>query len=694
MNASQNDSINNEILIGFIDEALDELVSVVGKLIELRNRGFDEQSVQALFRVFHSIKGNAAYFELFLIKDLSHSIEQVLDEIRKQNLPFTPAVSEILIDGTNAITEAFVLFREKGIGCSLPDSITQMKERLTHYLNNKFHAAAPAVFTPDLWDEIVADFEIAQSSPNEVAALLEKYRAKRKLCTNNSLANCNNRNSPTTESPLKFLRDFLDSKANIQINSLAFTEILRKIEQVQSNVQDSQIASKLCDIYETVKVASTTVGLDSIIRDSLHTELNSIENLITEQALPKTVSPEQKKSASTSPAKRTMRISEESVDNFLEFVGELVIIEDLYGSLTARGKGGSIPFGQFLVELKQINETFGILSRDLQKSIMEIRKVPINVLFSRMPKIINEVAHITGKKISFITTGESLRVDKTILEKLESPLVHMIRNAADHGIEKPEIRRELTKPEEGCIKLSAEEHSGSVTIRIADDGAGLNLERLRSKAIELGIIHHNEVFDQHRIIASIFHSGVSTAESVTEISGRGVGMDVVKRNIEDAGGEISIITKPNEGTEFCLKIPSVATTQIISGFVVRAGEERFILPLDSVEATMRISGIKIESVTGKGYMIKYKGETLSITRLENAVEQVTCPLGVIPTDIVVVIQNKFQKRAYLVSAVDGIRQVVKKHLQLPENCMKAVVGAAIMGDGKVSLVLNIDHLFL
>jgi len=333
-----------------------------------------------------------------------------------------------------------------------------------------------------------------------------------------------------------------------------------------------------------------------------------------------------------------------------------------------------------------------LLSRNLQKSIMEIRKVPIDQIFKRMPKIVNEVAQKTGKHIKVDIIGGDLRIDKTILETLESPLVHMTRNAADHGIERPHDRLASGKGEEGTITLVAEEKAGLVTVRIEDDGAGLNLERLRNKAIEVGVMRADEAFDQEKIVAVMFASGVSTASEVTDISGRGVGMDVVRKNLEKANGQITTATEQGKGTTFTITIPSVMTTQIMQGFVVKTEADRFILPLESIEASISASGAKVQSVNEKGYVLQFKEGVIPVQRLAEAVEPVGAEFYMDEKDIVVVVYNKGIYRAFVVSAVVGIHQIVKKDLTLPKEFAENISGSAIMGDGIVSLLLNIDAL--
>jgi two-component system chemotaxis sensor kinase CheA len=324
---------------------------------------------------------------------------------------------------------------------------------------------------------------------------------------------------------------------------------------------------------------------------------------------------------------------------------------------------------------------------------MEIRKVPIDQIFKRMPKIVNEVASKTGKKIKVEIEGGDLRIDKTILETLESPLVHMVRNAADHGIEKTIDRIAAGKDEEGTVTLSADEKAGIVIVTVEDNGAGLNLEKLRAKAIELNIMREEEPFDQEKIINVMFASGVSTATEVTDISGRGVGMDVVRKNLEKANGQIRTETEHGKGTRFTITIPSVMTTQIMQGFVVKTETDRFILPLESIEASISVAEAKIESVNERDHVLQFKEGVIPVVRLAEAVEPTGKPFSVAPDEIIVVLHCNKVYLAFAVSAVVGIHQIVKKDLTLPREYASNISGSAIMGDGIVSLLLDINVLF-
>ena len=691
----QENTTDMEMMIGFIDEAVDDLCDVVQNLMELRSNGYDETTVQSLFRVFHSIKGNAAYFNLTEIKELSHAIEQVMEGMRQKKLQITETVIELLIDGANGVSKGFETIRAKGASAKIPDSVKKAKDAILNFLKNG-DGGGDSIQT---YKEVMEDLALIQTDPAMLTTIVEKY--KERLEKLESSASDGKDNLMPAE--YQELKKIMQDEKTYPSGDKIFARIRVLMETLRQFVDNTSDSNKIIDeMLDNVAICDLTIGLDPLIKATVLEQMAKLK--IVMPSAPEQSNEEPKKEGETQPQQKsdqpaavasgkTMRISEESVDNFLAFVGELVIVEDMYTNLSSMAyQAKNLRKEDVVIELKKITDTFSQLSRNLQKSIMEIRKVPIDQIFKRMPKIINEVAVKTDKKINVVIEGGDLRIDKTILEILDSPLVHMSRNAADHGIEKPTDRIAAGKEEEGTITLSATENAGLVIVTVKDDGAGLDLERLRSKAIEIGIMREDEPFDQEKIISVMFASGVSTSTVVTDISGRGVGMDVVKKNLEKASGKIFTQTEQGKGTTFTLTIPSVMTTQIMQGFVVKTETDRFILPLEYVETSVSVSDARIESVNESGHVFQFKEGVIPIARLSEAVEFTGAPFYAEPKEIVVVVHNKAVYQAFVVSEVIGIHQIVKKDLMLPKEFTENISGSAIMGDGVVSLLLNIDAL--
>jgi len=702
---SDDKSADMEMIVGFIDEAQDDLYSVVQNFMDLRTNGYDEATVQSLFRVFHSIKGNSAYFNLTQIKELSHAIEQVMEGIRQKKLPITDDVIAILIDGANGVSKGFEVVRAEGAQAKIPQAVDNAKNEILKFLG-KGSGQGGGDSTETL-KEVINDLTAIQEGTSAAADVIKKYEEKLEKLDIASKKSALN-NNPNMPKEYKELEELMLDETVYPAGHKIFATIKVLVETLKQYAEDTEDTNKtIKEMIDDLDISEKTIGLDPLIKNTVLDQMAKLKIVVPkegggegQQHKEGAPSGEQDNknpagaAAAAAPAAKTMRISEDSVDNFLAYVGELVIVEDMYMNLgTMASLANHARKEDVIIELKKITETFSQLSRNLQKSIMEIRKVPIDQIFKRMPKIINEVAAKENKKINVKIEGGDLRIDKTILEILESPLVHMTRNAADHGIEKPTDRIAAGKNEEGTITLGATEKSGIVIVTISDDGGGLNLPKLREKAVQLGIMDAHEPFDQEKIINVMFASGVSTSEVVTDISGRGVGMDVVKKNLEKANGQIATHTETGKGTTFVLTIPSVMTTQIMQGFVVKTETDRFILPLESIEASMSVGESKIESVNEKGHVVQFKEGVIPLQRLSEAIDPVGAEFSADPKEIIVVLHNKNVFQAYVVSAVVGIHQIVKKELTLPSEFAANISGSAIMGDGVVSLLLDVDALF-
>ena len=596
-----------EILVGFVDESSEGLTTAMDELLVLGRKGYDEALVQSVFRVFHSIKGNSAFFGLFPIKNLSHVLEQVLDKMRKKELSPDHEVIDTLLDAASVLIQCFSAVREGGI-------------------------------------RAIGDSDV--------------------------------------ETSVKSLHGLLETKLDMAAILTSILDDLVLVENREKRLD--QVMDRITRLMDFKKTAGAQKG--------------GIKPQPPLPGVPADDLPADHESGPSEPGKtpsKTMRVSEAAVDQFLAYVGELVVVEEMYSSLELQMMEGEKPVQDMTTLLRKTTEIFKGLSRQLQRSIMEIRKVPVGNLFQRMPKIVHDVAREKNKAIDIRIENSQLLVDKTLIEKMEAPLVHMVRNAADHGIEIPEVRKAMDKPEQGTIVLSAEEAGETITVTLSDDGAGLNLEKIRAKAVELGILDPKAPLSEDRIIDVMFHSGVSTAEEVSDISGRGVGMDVVKKNIQEAGGSIKTRTEAGKGTTFTLTLPSSVTTQIIQGFIVRTGSKRCIIPLDTVNGSLSLSSSSISTVKGRRRVLNYNNRLIPLTRLQDIID----PDGPFDEEtngqsgIIVITQVGGVEKAYVVDAVEGIRQVVVKPIHDGVGCETRVMsGGAVMGDGTVALILDMESI--
>lgn len=387
---------------------------------------------------------------------------------------------------------------------------------------------------------------------------------------------------------------------------------------------------------------------------------------------------------------KTMRVSEASIDTFLHYVGELVVVGGLFDHLGRRltALPGAAPLAR---DFRRAGDTFSGLSNQLQRSIMAIRRVPLRPLLQKVPRLVRDVAQARGKDITVELRGEEIEVDKALIELLDAPLAHLVRNAADHGIEEPARRRAAGKPATGTITIAVTEGERDLTLTIADDGAGLDLAAIRRKGEQNGLVQPGQPLGEQDVVALIFASGVSTAAQVTDISGRGVGLDVVKRAVEDAGGAIQVSTEPGKGTRFQVRLPKGVSTQIITGYLVRAHGHAFVLPLERVRETFKVLPADLSLVAGGGRVVRRGEQVLPLLSLPRVFGSPAEPVPAAGGPVVVA-QVRRRPLALVVDAVLGVQKVVLRPLQgLPETGLLFTAGA-LLGDGTVALVLDLDRL--
>lgn len=380
---------------------------------------------------------------------------------------------------------------------------------------------------------------------------------------------------------------------------------------------------------------------------------------------------------------QSIRVDLEKVDRLVNMVGELVITEAML-----RAQARYLPREGFNDLLRGIDE-LSHHTRELQESVMSVRMQPVKSVFSRMPRIVRDAAAQLGKDIQLVMSGEQTEVDKTIIESLTDPLTHMIRNSVDHGIETPDQRVWNDKPAQGTIHLAAFQRSGRIWIEISDDGAGINRERVLKKAREKGLVAAEAMLSDEEIDQLIFLPGFSTAEQVTNLSGRGVGMDVVRRNIEALGGNVRLQNNPGKGSVFTVSLP--LTLAILDGMIVRVGSESYIIPIISIIETLRPKKEDIHTVEGRSDVIAVRGEFIPVVYLHR-IFNITGAEHCASKALVVLVEHGSGKMGVVVDELIGQQQIVIKSMEANTAPIPGISGATILGDGKVSLILEINDI--
>jgi two-component system chemotaxis sensor kinase CheA len=404
---------------------------------------------------------------------------------------------------------------------------------------------------------------------------------------------------------------------------------------------------------------------------------------------PKPVAPAAPATASSSPAAVapvTIRVDLDRVDRLINVVGELVIQQAMLAQRVM--ESGLARSSDITLGLEDLE----LLTRDIQDSVMAIRAQPVKSVFQRMPRLVREVADMTGKRVRLVTSGEDTEVDKTVVERLAEPITHMLRNAIDHGLESAEEREAAGKPAEGTVRLAALHRSGRIVIEIADDGKGINRPRVRGIAVARGLIAEDAVLTDDEVDNLIFLPGFSTAETVTDVSGRGVGMDVVKRSIQALGGRISISSVPGKGSTFTLSLP--LTLAVLDGMVVSAAEQTLVAPLSAIVESLTPQVSDIHHVGGHDAVIRFREEFVPLVDVARVMGFRDGAADLVNGVVMIVETEAGSRAALLVDAINGQRQVVIKSLETNYRHVDGVSAATILGDGSVALILDIDALVI
>ena len=380
-------------------------------------------------------------------------------------------------------------------------------------------------------------------------------------------------------------------------------------------------------------------------------------------------------------AQPTIRVDLDRVDRLIDLVGELVINQAMLAQQIH--EAGVVRSGTIALGLDDLEQ----LTREIQDSVMAIRAQPVKSVFQRMPRLVREIASMTGKSVRLVTDGEGTEVDKTVIERLSDPLTHMIRNAVDHGLEDPEGRLAAGKPEEGVIRLSAQHRSGRIVIEVSDDGRGINRERVQAIAVSKGVIEPDAVLTEEEIDNLIFAPGFSTAAVISDISGRGVGMDVVKRSIQALGGRISIASVPGQGSTFTLSLP--LTLAVLDGMVVSVGNQTLVVPITAIVETLQPKAADVRSLGPQGSVIAVRGAHVPLIDVAAVLGFQSDP-GTGAGVTLLVESELGGLTALRVDAIQGQRQVVIKSLEQNYDQVSGIAAATILGDGRVALILDVD----
>ena len=661
----------------FFEESFEGLDVMERELMKLDTTNPDNETINTIFRAAHSIKGGGGTFGFKQISSFTHNVETLLDQIRAGERKLLQGDVDLFLQAVDCLRNMLSCLRDKTeINMQQAD---QLSASFMSLLNHTCAAAPqhPAPQSPGNPEATQPDALIAVPGWN----IYFKPNAEV---------------FKTGNEPLRLFRE-LQKLGNVTVE--ADTSTLPPLAAVQPD--ECYLSWRICLTPEQGKPAITEAKILEVfewVRDE--SELRIAQGAITTaapvQALAtpgtaveataveaKEAVNRQAAASAANPESSSIRVSIDKIDSLINMVGELVITQSMLGQLGEHFEMSKlVRLQEGLAQLEQN-------TRELQESVMRIRMLPISFSFSRFPRLVRDLGQKMGKQINLVLQGEQTELDKTVMEKIGDPLVHLVRNAVDHGIEACEVRKAKGKPEAGTVTLNAYHQGGNVIIEIRDDGAGLNRDKILNKALEKKLVKPEDQLSTEQIYNLIFLPGFSTADKITDVSGRGVGMDVVKRNIEALNGTVEVSSVEGQGSIFSICLP--LTLAILDGQLVRVGKHVYIFPLISIVESLQIKDNQINQVANGCSVLQLRNEYIPVIKLYE-VFNLDAQCHRFEEGLLVVVEVGGEKIGILVDDLAAQQQIVIKSLEQNYGKIEGVSGATILGDGTVALIVDIAGL--
>lgn len=610
----------------FFEEAAEHLGNMESLLLAIGDGTPSDEDLNAIFRAAHSCKGGAAMFGFRDVTALTHDLESVLDSVRRHELALTPAMVECFLESRDLVGMQLAQHKAGTPGAADDPICVDLRARLRTFRET------PAVPT------------VTQTS------------------------------GATSNDAYKRVRDFVTAKG-MRPETADYASVRDVL--IGATAEPGGVVMPDYELFEPI------AGSRAAARDVTPAKAEPVA-APTPPVAKAAVSPAAAAKAIASPPAEagSIRVAVEKVDQLINMVGELVITQAMLQQRAAALDGSA--HRNLVTALTDLERN----TRSLQEAVMSIRMLPVSMVFNRFPRMVRDLAAKLGKKVELQMQGENTEVDKGMIEKIVDPLTHLVRNSMDHGVEMPDKRMGLGKPAHGTIKLSAYHQGGSIVIEVADDGGGLNRPRILEKARERGMAVSDAMPDND-VWMLIFEAGFSTADAVTDVSGRGVGMDVVKRNITGLGGSIEIESQAGRGSIVRVRLP--LTLAIMDGMSVSVGDEIYIIPLGSIIESLQIGGDSVRNVTGAGRVVRVRDDYLPVVVLRD-VFQIRSSTKDEADLMMVIVEAEGVKTAILVDDLVGQHQVVVKNLEANYRKIHGVSAATIMGDGRVGFIVDVPAL--
>nr|WP_317616026.1 chemotaxis protein CheA [Hydrogenovibrio crunogenus] len=675
----------------YLEESFEGLDVMEAGLLDLSPGTPDNEKINEIFRAAHSIKGGSGTFGFTEIIDFTHVLETLLDEMRDGRRDVTQEATDTMLQAVDVLRDMMTrLQNHEEIDEARASEVQKDMEAI---LNGGSVDAGSEPSSPEAQSP---EENQTNASTGTGSWVIDLVPEKELLQTGNE--------------PIRIFRELetlgdisvtVDDSALPDVNELNPEDLHLKwqVTLTGEGIDEEDVK----EVFEWIDgdgaevriTAPSITASESTTANAEPATQATQQNVATETAASATPKTEVKKPASAAkPAQAasapkqdsSIRVDLSKIDQLVNLVGELVITQSMLSQFGEQAEQNED--SDWADKLKEGLTHLERHTRDLQESVMNIRMLPVSFAFNRMPRIVHDVSKKLGKSINLVMEGENTELDKTMLEALTDPLVHIVRNSIDHGVESPEVRLEAGKAETGTVKMAAFHQGGNILIQITDDGAGINADKVRQKAIEKGVIEEDHKMSEEEIIDLIFHPGFSTADVISDVSGRGVGMDVVRRNIRGLGGSVEVKTERGHGSVFTIRLP--LTLAILDGQLAKVGSETYVFPLVSIVESIQVDKSLVKGIAGQTELYKLRDSYIPVIRLHQK-------LGIkdartdLEEGLLVVVEDGGKRAGIFVDDLLGQQQVVIKSLESNFMKISSIAGATILGDGTVSLILDVTE---
>ncbi|MCH2205427.1 MAG: chemotaxis protein CheA [Lentisphaerales bacterium] len=666
------DGFMDGLLHEFIDSSLENLTAAQELSNLLKTGEYHTETIKEIFRMFHSLKGSSAIVGCMPVRNLAHSAESLLVKITEGQIQIDNDVADNIISTVDLLNS---MIEDFGNSSKIGPELINRSNTLINQIDDILELDPTNRLQHMLFDEGLLN-DLRESIGND-----RREDSIKKL--DRITAIIKNTVSPSESASFAENTSVFDELAEVE-DDTDFPEPLyhKAIESLKAYLQSNgnrHIQSATSGLLEKIENIFEWSGPSEFLAEVIVDGHKDIQKLI------KNTSENSKQSSKEAAMHKTMRVPETSLDEFIQLIGDLIIVREMIDDSRKR-IDTQLTDVQLASEFKRHVDSFTITLSKLENSAMTIRKQSVKMLLNKLSRLAREIAAKVEKSINIDLIGSDTLIDKSLIELLEAPLIHIITNAVDHGLEKEDERASSGKESKGNITIKVVEDDESIFIDISDDGLGMNFEKLREKGKKIGVA--TDLSSNEELLKIIFLPGFSTASEVTDISGRGVGMDVVKKELEKAGGTINIQSEEGKGTTFTLKMPKSITTQIIQGFVLEVAGETFIIPVKNVRESFHPSKAKTVRMYDKFDCLETRGEVMPIVKISEYLygEHIKSY-----EEIFIIVEEAGRNYALLADRVVGIQQVVLKELKGLKMLKQVFSGAALMGNGNVALVLDLAN---